>query len=58
MTTANLAESLVRECVKCGQVTDDYPPQSRICKDCKRAYSRERARREREANRDLVSAAM
>lgn len=53
MTTEAPAE--VRECAKCGQVTDDFRPQSRICQDCKRAYSRERARIERETNRDLVN---
>ena len=45
----------VRSCVKCGQVTDDFRPQRRVCADCDRAYSRERARVERETNRDLVN---
>lgn len=53
--TANLANAGLRECVKCGQVTDDYRPQRRVCADCDRAYARERARRERETNRDLVN---
>ncbi len=48
--TSDLANAGLRECVKCGQVTDDFPKQSRICKDCKRAYSRERARVQREAD--------
>lgn len=53
--TANLANAGLRECVKCGQVTDDFRPQHRSCKDCERAYSRERARIERETNRDVVN---
>lgn len=53
--TSNLANAGVRECVKCGQVTDDFRPQRRVCADCDRAYSRERARIQRETNRDLVN---
>lgn len=45
----------VRACVKCGQVTDDFSPQRRVCKDCVRAEARERARIERESNRYLVN---
>ena len=55
MTTANLANAGLRECAVCGESKPADTFYWRQCLDCRRAKARERARMEREANRDLVN---